>query len=364
MKSKLFPVIWFITANLTMLLLGELEIDQVVCFILSLHPNVFISFVNILLRFKRVIYLTLFYACSIFLFIVSTSPTSHLFCLCFFQSICFSLAKYQPSWLSVLLILLANDIEIQPGPENCKNFLSFMNWNLNSLTKKNFERVHLLQAHNANFDYDIISICESNLTDSTMSQVPKFDGYQFVSVNHPGNVARGGGAVFYKENLPVTFRRDLSFNECIVLELKFGRKTIFFTVLYRSPAAKHSTPEFNNFLDNFKSLYTKISTEKPFAMFFTGDFNAHSELWWPGGDTNLEGRDIEDLFTSLNLTQIISEPTNFEPDKSASCIDLIVTDQPNLILDSGTRASLDSHCHHQIIYGKVNIKIPPPPPCE
>ena len=98
-----------------------------------------------------------------------------------------------------------------------------------------------------------------------MSQVPKFDGYQFISVNHPSNVARGGVAVFYKENLPVTFRRDLSFNECIVLELKFGRKTIFFTVLYRSPAAKHSTPEFNDFLDNFKILHTKISTENPVA---------------------------------------------------------------------------------------------------
>ena len=31
------------------------------------------------------------------------------------------------------------------------------------------------------------------------------------------------------------------------------------------------------------------------------------------GGTNLEGREIEDLFFSLNLSQIISEPTNFEP---------------------------------------------------
>ena len=40
----------------------------------------------------------------------------------------------------------------------------------------------------------------------------------------------------------------------------------------------------------------------------------------------------------------------------------IITDQPNIIVNSGTRASLDSHCHHQVIYGTVNIKIPPPPP--
>ena len=42
----------------------------------------------------------------------------------------------------------------------------------------------------------------------------------------------------------------------------------------------------------------------------------------------------------------------------------MVTDQPNIVLDSGTRDSLDPCCHHQIIHCKVNFKIPPPPPYE
>ena len=82
------------------------------------------------------------------------------------------------------------------------------------------------------------------------------------------------------------------------------------------------------------------------------------------GDTTHEGIEIDELFTKLGLFQIISEPTNFEPNKNPSCIDLLVTDQPNMILDSGTRASLDSYCHHQIIHYKVNFKIPPPLPFE
>ena len=77
-----------------------------------------------------------------------------------------------------------------------------------------------------------------------------------------------------------------------------------------------------------------------------------------------EGKEIDDLLTSLGLSQVISEPTNFEPNKKPSCIDLIITDQPNIILNSGTRASLDPYCHHQIIYCKVNFRIPPPPPFE
>ena len=99
-------------------------------------------------------------------------------------------------------------------------------------------------------------------------------------------------------------------------------------------------------------------------MLFTRDFNAHSQLWWPDGDTNHQGTEIEELFTKLSLSQVISEPTNFESNKTPSCIDLIVTDQPNIILDSGTRASLDSNCHHQIMFCKVNFKIPPPLPFE
>ena len=72
-----------------------------------------------------------------------------------------------------------------------------------------------------------------------------------------------------------------------------------------------------------------------------------------------EGTKIDDMTSLLGLTQLINEPTNFEPNKDPSCIDLIITDQPNLILDSGTRSSLDPFCHHQIIYGKVNFRIPP-----
>ena len=41
-----------------------------------------------------------------------------------------------------------------------------------------------------------------------------------------------------------------------------------------------------------------------------------------------------------------------------------MTDQPNRVLDSRTRAALDSFCHHQITYCTVNFNIPPPPPFE
>ena len=129
-----------------------------------------------------------------------------------------------------------------------------------------------------------------------------------------------------------------------------------------SPSNDHNSAEFQNFLLEFRNLYLKIKAENPFASYFTGDFNGHSQLWWTDGATTPEGAEIEKVFTSLNLSQIISEPTNFTPGKQPSCIDLIITDQPNLILDSGTCASLDPLCHCQIVHCKVNFTIPPPPP--
>ena len=62
--------------------------------------------------------------------------------------------------------------------------------------------------------------------------------------------------------------------------------------------------------------------------------------FWPD-DTTTGGSEIEFLLSSLGLSQVISEPTNFEPNRNPTCIDLVITDQSNLFLDSGTRASLD-----------------------
>ena len=83
--------------------------------------------------------------------------------------------------------------------------------------------------------------------------------------------------------------------------------------------------EYETFIVNFINLHSKIKVENPFAMFFAGDFNGKSQVWWPDGDETPEGREIEDMLTSLGLSQVISEPTNFEPGKKPSCIDIIVT---------------------------------------
>ena len=134
-----------------------------------------------------------------------------------------------------------------------------MLWNLNSSAKDNFERIRLIEADNALFKYDLISICETSLNDSVELPETLINDYTFVSANNPANVRHGGVGLFFKNSLPVIVRTDLSFDQSIVIEIKFGRKKIFFIVLYRSPAFSHNSLEFQVFLLNFKKITFKNS---------------------------------------------------------------------------------------------------------
>ena len=63
---------------------------------------------------------------------------------------------------------------------------------------------------------------------------------------------------------------------------------------------------------------------------------------------------LDALTSSYGLQQLVNEPTHIP--SSSSCIDLIVTDQPSLVVSSGAHPSLHANCHHQITYCKLNLK--------
>ena len=99
-----------------------------------------------------------------------------------------------------------------------------------------------------------------------------------------------------------------------------------------------------------------LSTNNPFLTVMIGDFNAKSSNWCLNDITTFEGSQIEFLASQFAMSQVINEPTHIL-DNSKSCIDLIFTSQPNMIMDSGVHPSLHSNCHHQIIYAKFDLKV-------
>ena len=167
-----------------------------------------------------------------------------------------------------------------------------MNWNLNSLAKGNFQRVQLIEAHNSIFNYDFISICETSLNDSVELPEILLSEYIFVPANNPAKTRHGGMGLFYKNSLPVIVRNDLSFNESIVVELKFGPKKIF--LLFYIEILLPTIP-----LLNFKpswqilKIYTLKSKQKNLLRHFLQVISMHTHSF--GGQTVIQ------LLKALNL---------------------------------------------------------------
>ena len=136
----------------------------------------------------------------------------------------------------------------------------------------------------------------------------------------------------------------------IVAKIKLKRKKIFFILSYRSPS-KNSAAEEDDYCKNMQLLLDAINRENPYAIILTGDFNARSPLFWQ--DETLEnslGKKLSDLMLFNQMDQIINEATHFPRENIGTCIDLIMTNQPNLFVHSGVIQSPDPMCKHQIIY--------------
>ena len=92
-------------------------------------------------------------------------------------------------------------------------------------------------------------------------------------------------------------------------------------------------------------------------------FNAKLKKWKTDDMDTAEGITIDEVSSSFALSQIISGPTHILDD-SNSCIDLIFTNHPEIILNSAIHSSIHPNCHHQIIHAEIDFKIFFPPPYE
>ena len=165
--------------------------------------------------------------------------------------------------------------------------------------------------------------------------------------------------------------------------------------------------EFDLFMLNLGELLVDISNCDPHFVLITGDLSAKSRNWSIYDTTTSEGAHLDSLMTLYGLNQLVAEPTHVL-EHSSSCIDIIFTNQPNLLRNSGIRdrsrtaatskmerfviivnswkpltiitkhsildvaavldpplgihPTLHAKYHHQIIYPKLNLKIDYPPP--
>ena len=84
-------------------------------------------------------------------------------------------------------------------------------------------------------------------------------------------------------------------------------------------------------------------------------------VFLPEDNEDHQGIALDEFIESNALFQLIDQPTHIL-ENSKSCIDLIITNQPSLFVEFGVYPSLFRGCHHEIIFGKVAVSVPHPPP--
>ena len=254
-------------------------------------------------------------------------------------------------------LFICHDVEQHPG--HSEGLFRFCSWNLNSLVTANFSRVSSIQAYSVLNDLHLIALTESATTPDTLDEQIDIPGFTIIRNDLTNGDSHGGVLIYHKSNLAAKHRLDLqNYKNTLVVELHISRKKVFFVLVYRKFG--QSPEEFEIFLEKMDEVFQKINSEEPYCIVTCGDYNARHSGWWNGDKTNRFGTSIQKLFADHLLIQIVNQPTHITQ-TSRSCIDLVATDQPNLILSNEIHPSLHTNCHHQINFIKMNLKLPPHP---
>ena len=253
-----------------------------------------------------------------------------------------------------ITLFICGDMEINSGPKNTKScYFSLSHWNINSLPAHDFSKLskHTIQ------NTILICLSETYLDSSYADDDTQLNlkDFALIRADNPHNRKKGGvDFIYFKERLVVHSVSPLNLNKCLVLEINIQNKKGFVISLYRSP--NQGKDEFDKFLLNFEQRIFDRMSQYPHFISVTVDFNVRSSSWWKNNLTTSEGNQVDAVSSSYGLSQLICEPTYILPN-SSSCIDTIFIIQNNFIMDSGVHASLHPHCHYQIVYAKLNLKI-------
>ena len=167
--------------------------------------------------------------------------------------------QYFYIFFKLSLLLLAGDIESNPGPREKDTTLTICHWNLNSVWVDNFAKIAQITAFLNVHKFDIFCIGESFLDSSLedADQRLKIDNYELFRCDHPSNSRRGGVYLYYRDHLTVERRPGLtSLDECLVCEVKSGTKKLILALLYRSPS--QDSDEFTAFKQKWEESIQNI----------------------------------------------------------------------------------------------------------
>ena len=222
-------------------------------------------------------------------------PPTTTFCLHFFIKSTISIPPALPPFRLFILLLLAGDINPNPGPPRCPK-----------VTYANIRSIHNKYPAIAKFisdnDTDLFLMSETwirpDTTSANLSEItpPGYKLYQ-----QPRAARRGGGLGFFvKDGLDpsaVPTKTCTTF-ENFLLKITLHKESFYFLNIYRPPSSSTTS-----FFDQFQSLLEDFhhNTEN---LVIIGDFNFHLET------TCSNSKTFHSLTDSFDLTQKVNFPTH------------------------------------------------------
>ena len=92
-----------------------------------------------------------------------------------------------------------------------------------------------------------------------------------------------------------------------------------------------------------------INSLNPAISIITGDFKGKCSKWYSFDTSNNIGKELDTVTSTVGYSQVIDKPTHFT-NNSSSCIDLVFTSDPSILVDLHIEKSLSTSCHHDMIY--------------
>lgn len=202
----------------------------------------------------------------------------------------------------------------------------------------NFEA---FQHHISSSDYDVIGVTETWMRPDIDEHVINIDSYNFFGKNRINR--RGGGVGLYiKHNFvaEVLFSISVEFIECLWLKLELLNEIVIIGNIYRPPDS--NVEQFLTYIEDILSnLYAEYDNITCFGDFNINMLNMNSNV----------GMQLESVFTTFNMSQVIKEPTRFSSN-SISLIDLMFTNFKNVV-EAGV---VDSNiADHMLTYMKIGL---------
>ena len=218
---------------------------------------------------------------------------------------------------TLILLLLAGDVELNPGPSP----LNFTHLNIRSI--RSFQKSSSLHNYLADHPTDILSLNETWLqpTDSdnfVSSLAPP--GYSIL--HSPRLTGQGGGlALIFRSFLKFKLFRSRNLSppesfELMATKLSTGNKETIFLNIYRPPSSKIST-----FLDEFQNLL-EIFVPSPSELIISGDFNIHAD------SDQTTSHKFSGILDNFHLTQHINFPTHDD----GHTLDLLITRSSSTVI--------------------------------